>query len=86
MDSYETVKKNGLEKRRKKCHVTTILGIQIVLYPRITPIDMHDTNVLGPMIEMISEQEVDVDPSTGTVGTIIRGADEWRTIMGSTRW
>ena len=67
MDRHETVMKNGLEKRRKKYakyHVTAILGLQIVLDSRITSSNTHDTKVLGPMIETISEQGLDMGPST----------------------
>ena len=72
MDRYETVEKDGLEKRRKKYdkyHVTAILGLQIVLDSRITPSDTHDTKVLGPMMETIKEQELDIGPSTHSCDT-----------------
>ena len=67
MDRYETVKKDGLEKRRKKYakyHVAAILGLQIIPDSRITPGGTHDTKVPGPMMGTIKGQELDMGPST----------------------
>ena len=72
MDRYETVEKNGLKKRRKKYakyHVTSILGLQIVLDSRITSSNTRDTKVLGPMIETISGQGLDMGTSIHSCDT-----------------
>ena len=72
MDRYETVEKNGVKKRRKKYakyHVTSILGLQIVLDSRITPNNTHDLKILDPMIETISEQGLDMGSSTHSCDT-----------------
>ena len=84
MDRYETVKKNGLEKRRKKYakyHVTAILGLQIVLDSRIAPSNTHDTKVLGPMIETISEQELDMGPSTHSCDTAYDAEENFKLLF-----
>ena len=65
MDRCETVKKDGLEKRRKKrakYHVAAIPGLQFVPDSGITPGDTHDTKVPGPMMGTIKEQELDMGP------------------------
>ena len=81
VDRYETVKKDGLEKRRKKYakyHVTAILGLQIVPDSRITPSDAHDTKVPGPMIGTIRERELDMGPSPHSCDTAYDAEENFR--------
>ena len=84
VDRYETVKKDGLEKRRKKYakyHAAAILGLQIIPDSRITPSDTHDTKVLGPMMETIKEQELDTGLSTHGCDTAYDAEEDFKLLF-----
>ena len=84
MDRYETVKKDGLEKRRKKYdkyHVAAILGLQIIPDSKITPGDTHDAKVLGPMMETIKEQKLDMCPSTHSCDTAYDAEENFKLLF-----
>ena len=84
MYRYEAVKKDGLEKRRKKYskyHVTAILGLQIIPDSRITPGDTHDTKVLDPMLETIKEQKLDMGPSTHSCDTAYDAEEDFKLLF-----
>lgn len=55
------------EKRRKtyiKYHATAVLGLQILPEASVTPIPIHDTKMLAPMLETTVRQGLDLGPST----------------------
>ena len=84
MDRCETVKKDGLEKRRKKyakCHAAAILGLQIVPDSRITPGDTHDTKVPGPMMGTIKEQKLDMGPSAHSCDTAYDAEEDFKLLF-----